>query len=210
MKINSKTNQNTIKTKQKPYKQVHKQMHLAFLMMIVIVLALTPFGFLQIGPLKVTFIQIPVIIGSLLMGWRYGAILGGLFGLLSLINNTVAPGPLSFVFSPFIPVLGSSQGSLWALVVAFGPRILVGIIPDFVYKKTKKLSLSIILGSLTNTFLVVSLITFIFPIPMKKDINTLMGFLLTSILGNGLLEAISATLIVSRIYKHLYPKVKYN
>lgn len=185
-------------------------MHLAFLMMIVIVLALTPFGFLQIGPLKITFIQIPVIIGSLLMGWKSGAILGALFGLLSLINNTMAPGPLSFVFSPFIPVLGSTQGSLWALMVAFGPRILVGIIPDLVYRKTNKLSLSIILGSLTNTFLVVSLITFIFPIPMKNDLNALMGFLVTSIFGNGLLEALSASLIVTKIYKHLNPKVKYN
>lgn len=101
---------------------------------IILLFAFTPFGFIQLVVLKATLIHIPVIIGSLVLGWRYGAALGALFGLTSLINNTVSPSLLSFVFSPFIPITGTTHGSLWALVTCFGPRILLGILPALFFQ----------------------------------------------------------------------------
>lgn len=78
---------------------------------IIFLMAFTPIGFIQLGVIKATIIHIPVIIGSIVLGPKIGALLGGIFGLTSLINNTVVPALLSFVFSPLIPVPGLGRGS---------------------------------------------------------------------------------------------------
>ena len=55
------------------------------------------------------------------------------FGLTSFINNTMNPTPTSFVFTPFYSIAGVSGG--WgSVIICFLPRILVGIIPYYVYK----------------------------------------------------------------------------
>ena len=140
----------------------------AMFLAILILLAVTPLGFIPIGPINATTMHIPVIIASIVLGPRLGAFLGGTFGLISMIRSTVVQTPLSFVFSPFIPVIGTDHGSLKALLIAFIPRILIGIVPYFVFKGMQKLiknkantvSLFIagLAGSLVNTILVLSLI----------------------------------------------------
>lgn len=83
----------------------------AMFLAILLLLALTPLGFITLGPLNSTTMHIPVIIGSIVLGPKIGSMLGGTFGIISLIKNTTAPTPLSFVFSPFIPVIGTDHGS---------------------------------------------------------------------------------------------------
>ena len=69
---------------------------------LIILLAFTPFlGYIPLGFTRATIIHIPVIIGSILLGPKQGAVLGLVFGLTSLVNNTVNPTATSFVFSPF-------------------------------------------------------------------------------------------------------------
>ena len=48
-------------------------MHLTFLILLIIVMSLTPLGFIQIGLIRATLIHIPVIVGSLMYGWKMGA-----------------------------------------------------------------------------------------------------------------------------------------
>lgn len=141
---------------------------------IVIVLALTPLGYIPLPLVKMTIIHIPVIVGSVVLGPRYGALLGGLFGATSLFTNTMTPALTSFTFSPLIPLPGTDHGSWLALIVCFVPRILVGIVPYFVYVGVQKLpfirkegnplslALAGVLGSLTNTFGVMGLIWLLF------------------------------------------------
>ena len=74
----------------------------ALMMAIVILLANTPLGMIQLPIIKATTVHIPVIIGAILLGPAAGAILGGTFGVCSLISNTIAPTLLSFAFSPFM------------------------------------------------------------------------------------------------------------
>ena len=105
----------------------------AMFLAILILLAVTPLGFIPIGPINATTMHIPVIIASIVLGPRLGAFLGGTFGLISMIRSTVIQTPLSFVFSPFIPVIGTEHGSWKALLIAFIPRILIGVVPYFVY-----------------------------------------------------------------------------
>ena len=63
---------------------------LALLATLVVLLAFVPYiGYIRIPILAIqaTTIHIPVIIGSILLGPKAGGILGGIFGLTSLINN---------------------------------------------------------------------------------------------------------------------------
>ncbi|WP_050697444.1 ECF transporter S component [Anaeromassilibacillus senegalensis] len=112
---------------------------LALFAAIILLLAFTPIGFIQLPLIKATIVHVPVIIGSILLGPKKGAILGGLFGLTSLISNTMTPTLLSFAFSPAIPAPGTTSGNWLSLVITFIPRILVGIVPYYVFVLLQKL-----------------------------------------------------------------------
>ena len=77
----------------------------ALMAAIVILLANTPLGMIQLPIIKATTVHIPVIIGAILLGPSAGAILGFVFGVCSLVSNTMAP-TLSFAFSPFMSTTG--------------------------------------------------------------------------------------------------------
>ena len=96
---------------------------------IIIIMAFTPFGMIQLPLIKATIIHIPVIIGGILMGPMGGLYFGSLFGLVSFISNTLTPSALSFAFSPLVAVPGTGAGSPLALLICFGPRILTAITP---------------------------------------------------------------------------------
>ena len=72
-------------------KDTHWLVGVAMMAAIVILLANTPLGLIQLPTIKATTTHIPVILGAILLGPMAGAILGGVFGLCSLISNTVAP-----------------------------------------------------------------------------------------------------------------------
>lgn len=184
---------------------------------IIFMLAFTNIGYIQLGIIKATIIHIPVIVGSILLGSRSGAFLGFLFGITSLISNSSSPGLLSFAFSPFIPVPGTDQGSIMALIICFIPRILVGIVPYHVFRmfhsllkgKMRFLSFAIagILGSITNTILVMGGIYLLFKdvyaSAMNIQIETVYKAVLTIIFTNGIPEALLAGVLVSALCKAL-------
>ena len=186
----------------------------AFFLGIMILMSAVPFlGFIPIGPLNATILHIPVIIGSSVLGPRLGAFLGTSFGVMSVINATTRPSALSFVFSPFIPIIGTDQGSWLALIVALVPRILVGIVPYYVYKlcrrllkeKADGLSLFVagVAGGLTNTLLVMNLIYFLFKDAygelIKKGADQVYGAILLVIGTQGVPEAIVAGVLTAAI-----------
>lgn len=77
---------------------------------VVVVLANTPLGMIQLPVIKATTVHIPVILGALLLGPAAGAILGGTFGLCSVISNTLTPHPAFLCIFSF-----SKQHSHWKL-----------------------------------------------------------------------------------------------
>lgn len=181
---------------------------------IIVVLSMTPLGYIPLGVIKATTVHIPVILGSILLGWKAGAVLGGIFGLTSLVVNTITPSLTSFVFTPFYSLDGSG-GSLWSLVVCFVPRILVGILPYFIYRSIQKLhgsdivSLGIagFLGSMTNTLLVMNLIYLLFGERWGAAKQISSDLIYKTILGviaaNGIPEAIVAAVITAAVGKVL-------
>ena len=79
---------------------------------VIFVMAAVPFlGYIPLGFMNATIIHVPVIIGALILGPRYGAWLGFVFGMTSLIRATLTPTVTSFVFSPFITI-GGYRGNL--------------------------------------------------------------------------------------------------
>ncbi|MGY3766240.1 ECF transporter S component [Vagococcus vulneris] len=186
----------------------------AIFLSIILLFAFTPLGFINLGIISATLIHVPVIIGAVVLGPRYGAFLGLSFGLISMFNATVNPVPMSFVFSPFIPVIGTNQGSLWAIVIAIIPRILVGIVPYYAFQLMKKslpklkepisLFISGVIGSLTNTILVMNLIYLLFNQGYSQIQSGALGsslykIVLAVIVTNGIPEAIVAGIATSAV-----------
>ena len=184
------------------------------LLAIEIIMAFTPLGFVPLGFTKATTIHIPVVIGAIFLGPLAGAILGGAFGILSIIINTVSPALTSFVFSPFITI-GGAQGNIWSLVIALVPRMLIGIVAYYSYKWVSKIdkikviayATAGVVGSLTNTVLVMSGIYIFFgqQYAAAKEVTfeALFGVIMGIIGVNGIPEAIVAAIIVTLVCKVL-------
>ena len=180
---------------------------------LIVALAFLPFvGYIPLGFTKATTIHIPVILGSILLGPKKGAFLGGVFGLTSLINNTLYPTATSFVFSPFYSA-GAFQGGWASLVICFVPRILVGVTPWLVWRlleprfgksrtgRLVSLGLAGFAGALTNTLLVMNGIFLFFgdawAAAQDKAGQFVYGLILGVIAVNGLPEALVAALLTA-------------
>ena len=203
-------------TRSQRSKQVQGMAILAMFTGIIFLLTFTPLGLIDLPVIKATILHVPVIIGSILLGPKKGAFLGGMFGLSSMIKNTLVPGLSSFVFSPFIPVPGLDRGSPWALFICFVPRILVGVTPWLVYTLIKTLFrksnagiqtvgmvIAGIVGALTNTALVMGSIGVIFTEAYAAaqgiPVDAVLGFILGIVAANGVPEAIVAAVITPAV-----------
>ncbi len=195
--------------------KTHKMVLTAMFTAIIIAMAFVPYmGYIPLGFMNATIIHIPVIIGAIVLGPKIGAYLGGIFGLTSMINNTVNPNLTSFVFSPFYSV-GEVHGNLNSVIICIVPRVLIGVVSYYVYKavskliKSKKsgsvtaLAVAGVAGSLTNTILVMNGIYFLFgsSYAAAKGImaEALYGVILGVIGTQGIPEAIVAGVLVAAI-----------
>ena len=181
---------------------------------IVIVLANTPLGMIQLPIIKATTVHIPVIIGAILLGPMAGAILGGVFGVCSLISNTMAPTLLSFAFSPFMSTTGII-GAIKAIWVSVGCRILIGLAAGWLWRLLKKIKLNQIValsvtgfvGSMVNTVAVMGSIYLLFAqqYAEAKDVavTAVWGLIMGTVTASGIPEAIAAAVIVAVVTKVL-------
>lgn len=182
---------------------------IALLAAIQVVMSFTPLGFIMVPflAIKATLVHIPVILGGVLLGPGVGAVLGGIFGLCSIINNTLYPGPTSFVFSPFVAAgLYGLSGVLRTLMIVMIPRILVGVMAGLVAGpryQGSRLRLLVAGGasSMTNTILVLGGIYLLYGRDYAQTIGQSYQLLLAYILGvvsfNGVIEALLAALLTA-------------
>ena len=168
---------------------------LALLISIEIVFCFTPLGTIPIGPIAATLSMIPVIVASLLFGKAVGAVLGFVFATCSFIFWTfIQPGyPTAFLFTPFSESAGY-RGGFFSIVICFLPRILAGIVPALITNNKNSVAkdaLSSVLGSLTNTILVLLLILIFY----KNQYQTILGQNILYVMGltvltNGIPECV--------------------
>lgn len=194
-------------TKQKLVKRVI----IALFAAIIIIQNFIPFlGYIPLGPLNLTIIHITVIVIALSMGPLYGGIVGGIWGVITWIRAFVWPtSPLATIVfvNPLIAIL---------------PRILIGIVAGGSFSWLKKrlakqssaMVLAAILGSLTNTLLVLGQIYLFYRGKSQAmyvlNVNELLPYLLGVIATNGLPEAILAGLVSPLIAGPLRKRLKNN
>lgn len=193
--------------------RTHRMVALAMMAAIVVLLANTPLGMIQLPVIKATTTHIPVILGAILLGPVAGCVLGCVFGLCSMASNTVAPTLLSFAFSPFYA--DGFVGAVKALWIAVGCRILIGLVAGWLWIMLKKVKLPDMaalpivgfLGSMTNTVTVMGSIYFLlaeqYAQAKQVAVTAVYGLVMGTVTGAGILEAIVALVLVTAIGKAL-------
>lgn len=185
----------------------------AMMAAIVVLLANTPLGLIPTPLINATTTHIPVILGAILLGPLAGSILGGVFGICSLISNTMAPKVLSFAFSPFLaPSLSGAVKAVW---IAVGCRVMIGLVSGWLWIALKKWKLNDFaalpivgfIGSMTNTVFVMGSIYFLlrpeYAAAMGVGMEAVLGLIMGVITGSSVLEAIVALILVAAIGKAL-------
>ena len=188
---------------------------IALLAAIMIVMAFTPLGYIPLPFMNATTMHIPVIVGACLLGPKAGGVLGGLFGITSVVKATIQPNITSFVFTPFYSSSPEFSGNWMSLIVAILPRILIGVVAGLVFQglvklirnQTVSLAVAGVLGAMTNTIGVMGLIYLLFGEQYAAaggtDPSLLLGVILGVVCTNGIVEAIIAGVLTAAVCKAL-------
>lgn len=113
---------------------------------VLIIMSCTPLGYLNIGPLAISFNVIPVAICAIVLGPTGGAIAGLIFGLTSFgqcigIGGVSVMGAMLFSINPVL-----------AFIQRVVPRLLDGLLIGFIYKATRKRTNAYVASAVTGFF----------------------------------------------------------
>lgn len=102
---------------------------LALMTSIILVMSMTPLGYVRTPVLSITLLTIPVAVGAMLLGPKGGAFLGAVFGATSFAQALTGAGMTAILFQshPF--------GTCF---LCFVPRILEGCLCGLIFKALKK------------------------------------------------------------------------
>lgn len=119
---------------------------LSLLTAILLIMAYTPLGYLNVGPLAISFNMIPVAIAAIALGPVGGAIVGAVFGLTSFmqcigIGGLSPMGAILFGINPF-----------FSFIQCFVPRILDGFIIGYIYRGLSKVTTTYLSSAVTGFF----------------------------------------------------------
>ncbi|MDR0929392.1 MAG: ECF transporter S component [Oscillospiraceae bacterium] len=170
----------------------------ALLAGLILVLGMTPLGLIPLGFTNVTLYCIPVVVGTLLLGWRAGLVLGFCFGFTSAWDAFTSPSTLVALVVQHSPIL--------TVVMCFLPRLLVPLAAHFAHGALAEkrggrlgaLPVAAIAGSLTNTVFYLGLML-LFYILLGLDAAPVLGLIGGTALIAGGSEAIAAAILVPPI-----------
>lgn len=99
---------------------------------ILLLMAYTPLGYLNIGPLAISFNVIPVALASITLGPAGGAAAGAVFGLTSFlqcigVGGISGMGAILFGINPVL-----------AFIQRFVPRLLDGFLLGYIFRAIQK------------------------------------------------------------------------
>ena len=77
---------------------------LALLAAIEVVMKLMGLGSVPVGPLYMSFLTVPIAVGAMTMGPTAGAILGGVFGLVSMKDAITGASVMTGAFFQISPI----------------------------------------------------------------------------------------------------------
>jgi len=193
--------------------KVRQITRLAILVAVIFLLAFTPLGYLSIGPIAATTIQMPVIVGAALMGPAAGAILGFFFGLSAVVKVLTMPGA-----DPFA-TLALAHSPLAYLAVCFGARICMGALSGLLADALKKIpalngrgsavsyAVTGLVGSALNTILYLGMLWALCAEVISSfygvDLSGVGTLILTTAYAAGIPEAVVSCVVVGAVCKAL-------
>ncbi|RDY22988.1 ECF transporter S component [Romboutsia maritimum] len=171
---------------------------IAILSAISIMLSMVPFlGYIQIGPIAITTMYIPVIIGAIIEGPVVGMVVGFIFGATSLLRALTMPTITSFPFiNPLVSIL---------------PRVLIGILAYYSYRLAIKVTKNVYvsglvagaIGAITNTIGVLGMLYVLYGERYAKALgesaSAAKKLIFTIAATNGIPEAVGGALVVSAV-----------
>ena len=183
---------------------------LGLMIAILLLMAYTPLGYLNIGPLAITFNIIPVAISAITMGPVGGAIAGAVFGLTSF-GQCIGIGGLSGMGAALFAI-----NPTFAFIQRFLPRLVDGILLGYIFrgvrKKTKNIYVSCavtgFLSAFLNTLFFMGMLVGLFG--NTEYVQGLMGgknvivFICTFVGVNAVCEMLSATVVTGAVGAALY------
>lgn len=191
-------------------KQIRDMVFSAILMTMTVLFSLLYF-FQVVGFAAFTIAHIPVLIGAVILGPRYGAALGAVFGLTSMVIAFFSLGPNAPFTNPLLSVL---------------PRVLFGWLIYYIYIFIKKyfknryLSVALTFGisTLFHTLLVLPLLYVVanngFYFTASENPLTITGnllpFIIAVLAANGIIEILIAVLVGTPIILVMDKVVKNN
>ena len=163
---------------------------------LIFLMGQTPIGLIPLGFCNVTLLVIPVAVGTIYMGWKYGLVLGAAFAATSLLSALTKPSAL------VATLMGASP--LLAIVMTVLPRLCIPLVIHGVNKLLGRLkpalaaAIASACGSLTNTVLYLGLML-LFYILCGIDNTKVLTTIAAVAGGAGPLEALAAAIITPPI-----------
>lgn len=192
-----------------------KLVQTAVLSGIVILMSLTPLGYLRIGLLSISLLTIPVVIGAMIVGPVPGLILGVVFGFTSFAQ--------CFGMDAFGTTL-MNVSPVRTFLMCVPTRALMGYLSGLIFRTLKKIDKTKtvcyfatgLLGALLNTVLFMGVLILCFwhtdyiqSIAAGLGGRTVLAFLVGMVGLNGIVEMIVCAIvgggvakILSRVIKH--------
>ncbi len=184
---------------------------LAILTAILLIFAFTPLGFLKIGPVEITFYSIVVAVGANIGGFKYGTILGLVFGLTSFFT--------CFGMSPLgVVILGINP--VFTFITCVVTRVLMGAVTGIIADAFKKANTNRIIAysvtslsaALLNTAFFVGALVLFFgnnaTLHEAMSVESLVGVVTLLLTFNALIEAVVCLIAGTAVNKVLDKVVK--
>lgn len=176
---------------------------------LVLIFSFTPIGSIPVGPLVITLNIIPIAIAAVTCGPVGGAVIGGVFGLMSFlqcigIGVPSGMGAALFAINPFL-----------AFVQRFIPRLLDGLIAGLVFKSVSSKANKTIACGVTgfcsaffNTLLFMTSLVLLFGnTQYMKDLmggKNVLVFIVTFVGVNALVEMAASTIVTAAVGTALF------
>lgn len=164
---------------------------------LIVVMTVVPYtGYIYYGLIEITTLHIVVAIGAVMLGWRYGGVLGFVWGVTCILRALTNP-----LWAPFVNPM-----------ISLVPRVLVGIVAGLVAQGLRRIkcrpyvvgAVSAAAATLTNTVLVLTSLKLYSVMLIGAP---LLGTIYSTLIGvNGVIEMIAAILITPSVLAAVQPR----
>ncbi|MDD5866994.1 ECF transporter S component [Lachnospiraceae bacterium YH-ros2228] len=189
------------------YTKIQKLVGTALLTALVIVIQLFGSG-LRVGPVAISLVLVPIVVGAVTYGPAVGAFLGGVFGFVVIGMILGGLDPASMLMMQF--------NAPATVITCLVKGILAGFIPGLIYKAVRKKNaklatiLAAALAPIMNTGFYALMVTFVFTGLMEKSYKihgtgavflTLMAMIITNFITELITTVVISPIILFALKK---------